>query len=190
MSIQSGAAIVRSTPWVGLIPTRPQNAAGIRIEPPPSVAVAIGTMPEATAAALPPLDPPGEYSRRHGLPVVPKTRFSVYPSVANSGRFVLPTITAPASDESPGHRAVPGRRRRVDEQQRSLRGDHALDVFEVLDQHGNPGERARVSPSGHGGVHRGRCSLGLLVAPGDHGVEGAVVLVDPTLCLGHQLSMR
>ena len=31
---------------------------GIRIEPPPSLAPAIGTIPEATALAAPPLDPP------------------------------------------------------------------------------------------------------------------------------------
>ena len=34
--------------------------AGIRMEPPPSLACASGTMPEATAAAAPPDDPPGE----------------------------------------------------------------------------------------------------------------------------------
>ena len=94
------------TPCVGLSPTSPQKAAGMRIDPPPSVAVAIGTIPLASAAALPPLDPPGEYSRRHGLPVVPNTRFSVYPSVANSGRFDFPTITAPASVEPTRHRSV------------------------------------------------------------------------------------
>ena len=43
---------------VGLSPKRPQQEAGIRIEPPPSVACAIGTMPAATAAAEPPLEPP------------------------------------------------------------------------------------------------------------------------------------
>jgi len=37
---------------------RPQHDAGMRIEPPPSLACAIGTMPEATAPALPPDEPP------------------------------------------------------------------------------------------------------------------------------------
>jgi len=45
---------------VGLSPSTPQHDAGIRIEPPPSLAWAIGTNPAATAAALPPLEPPGE----------------------------------------------------------------------------------------------------------------------------------
>jgi len=39
-------------------PTSPQHAAGMRIEPKPSLAWARGTMPLATAAAAPPLDPP------------------------------------------------------------------------------------------------------------------------------------
>ena len=34
-------------------------AAGMRMDPPPSDVLAQGTMPEATAAADPPLDPPG-----------------------------------------------------------------------------------------------------------------------------------
>jgi hypothetical protein len=43
---------------VGLSPNSPQAEAGMRMEPPPSVACAIGSMPAATAAAAPPLDPP------------------------------------------------------------------------------------------------------------------------------------
>ena len=46
-------------PKDGLWPTRPQNPAGVRVEPPPSLAVANGTSPAATAAADPPLEPPG-----------------------------------------------------------------------------------------------------------------------------------
>jgi len=43
---------------VGFIPNRPQQEAGIRIEPPPSLALAIGTIPAATAAEAPPEEPP------------------------------------------------------------------------------------------------------------------------------------
>ena len=56
---------------VGFSPTRPQQDAGIRIEPPPSLAWAIATMPAATAAAEPPLDPPVECSVLHGLRLAP-----------------------------------------------------------------------------------------------------------------------
>ena len=78
-------------------PNSPQHAAGMRIEPPPSVPVAIGTMPEAIAAAAPPLDPPGTWSTFHGLLVRPLARESVTAFSANSGRLVLPKTTSPAS---------------------------------------------------------------------------------------------
>ena len=45
--------------------------AGMRIDPPPSPACATGTIPLATAAADPPLEPPGVWSRFHGLCVGP-----------------------------------------------------------------------------------------------------------------------
>ena len=43
---------------VGFKPNKPQQDAGIRIDPPPSLALAIGVILAATAAALPPEDPP------------------------------------------------------------------------------------------------------------------------------------
>ena len=56
-------------PRLGLSPTSPQQAAGMRIEPPPSLPCASGTIPAATAAAEPPEEPPGVRSRSHGLRV-------------------------------------------------------------------------------------------------------------------------
>jgi amidase len=44
----------------GFNPTTPQQDAGTRIDPPPSLAEAMATMPDATAAADPPLEPPVE----------------------------------------------------------------------------------------------------------------------------------
>ena len=68
----SGARTLRPmAPIVGLYPTSPQQLAGMRTEPPPSDDVASGTSPAASAAALPPLDPPGDRSGFHGLRVVP-----------------------------------------------------------------------------------------------------------------------
>ena len=54
-----------SGPWltrprVGLSPTSPHSLAGMRMEPPPSLACATGTRPAATAAADPPDEPPVE----------------------------------------------------------------------------------------------------------------------------------
>src|ERR1039458_3765938 len=56
---QSGAAPNSLTrPNVALMPTRPQNAEGMRIDPPPSAPIATGTRPEATAVAGPLDEPP------------------------------------------------------------------------------------------------------------------------------------
>lgn len=60
-------------PRDGLRPTTPQKAAGPRIEPPPSAAVANGTIPAATAAAEPPDDPPGVALVSHGFRDTPNT---------------------------------------------------------------------------------------------------------------------
>src|SRR5215470_17161149 len=81
---------------VGLRPKMPQQEAGIRIDPPPSLACAIGIMPEATAAAAPPLEPPALWVRLHGLRVGPNRRGSVDGASPISGVLVLPKITSPA----------------------------------------------------------------------------------------------
>src|SRR4026209_1784709 len=60
-------------PYAPFMPTSPVYAAGMRIDPPPSPAVAIGTRPPATAAADPPDEPPGVRSRFQGLRVTPCT---------------------------------------------------------------------------------------------------------------------
>ena len=57
-----------TAPNVGLKPTTPQNAAGIRIEPPPSPPSASGPAPPATATAAPPDEPPGVRVGSCGFP--------------------------------------------------------------------------------------------------------------------------
>src|SRR5215208_2848999 len=84
-------------PYVGLSPTIPHRAAGWRIEPPVSVPIAHGARPAATAAALPPDEPPGTRSRSHGLRTGPKPEFSFDEPIANSSWFVLPSTGAPAA---------------------------------------------------------------------------------------------
>ena len=69
----------------------------MRIEPPPSLAWATGTVPAATAPAAPPDDPPVVRSGSHGLRAGPNRRGSVTGRIPNSGVWVLPTITKPAS---------------------------------------------------------------------------------------------
>ena len=78
-------------------PTTPQNAAGVRSEPPRSEPWAIGPMPVATATAAPPLEPPQVSAGFHGLRVAPNTALNVLPPAPNSGVLVLPTTIAPAA---------------------------------------------------------------------------------------------
>ena len=82
-------------------PTSPQNAAGMRTEPPPSVPMPIGPRPAATAAAAPPLEPPGVSMVFQGLRVTPNIGLSVRALKPNSERFVLPRTTAPAAFRRP-----------------------------------------------------------------------------------------
>ena len=63
-----------------------------------SVPSAQTTSPAATAAALPPLEPPGTRSRSHGLRTGPNAEFSLDDPIANSSQFVLPISTLPWPD--------------------------------------------------------------------------------------------
>ena len=76
-------------------PTTPLQAAGIRVEPPPSVAMPIGASPVATATAAPPLDPPLVRSGCHALRVRPNKGASVRHFAPNSDVVVLPMRMAP-----------------------------------------------------------------------------------------------
>ena len=69
----------------------------MRIEPRPSEPVPNPTRPAATAAAVPPLDPPGVRATSQGLRVTPKASLSVQGQIVSSGTWVLPITIAPAS---------------------------------------------------------------------------------------------
>src|SRR6186713_230642 len=92
---ESGHAGTR--PNDGFSPKMPVNAHGIRIEPPPSVPSVRGHMPDATAAAPPPDEPPGVFAGSHGLRVMPVSGLSVTPFQPNSGVVFFPIRTAPLS---------------------------------------------------------------------------------------------
>src|ERR1700733_13757603 len=77
------------------------NAAGWRIDPPVSVAVAPMHSSAATAEAEPPDEPPGtsavsEPARRHGLTTAPKHEVSFEEPIANSSLLSLPSMMAPS----------------------------------------------------------------------------------------------
>jgi len=57
----------------------PVKAAGMRIEPPPSVPTWSAPCPSAAATAAPPLLPPGVFPVSHGLRVTPVSGLSVTP---------------------------------------------------------------------------------------------------------------
>ena len=93
---------------VGLYPTIPQNAAGIRHDPPVSVPNAASAIPSATETAAPDELPPGtcppepSAPRPHGPRGVPKCGLMPIPENANSVMFVRPTGISPAAR----HRAI------------------------------------------------------------------------------------
>ena len=80
----------------------PQKAAGWRMEPPVSVAVAPMASRAATAAAEPPEEPPGtsrvpsSLPRFQGFSTSPKAEVALDDPMANSSRFALPRNTAPS----------------------------------------------------------------------------------------------
>src|SRR3954447_25272819 len=91
-----GCGAVVTRPRWGLRPNSPQQALGIRIDPPPSPPIPTGTMPVATATAVPPLDPPGVRLRSQALCVMPRLADSVEAIAPNSGMLVVAATTAPA----------------------------------------------------------------------------------------------
>jgi len=92
-----GCGASGTRPRWGLSPNRPHQAEGMRIEPAPSEPSAAPTRPAATAAALPPLEPPGACWSSQGLRVTPNVAVSVNGQMHSSGTLVLPMITAPAA---------------------------------------------------------------------------------------------
>ncbi len=74
-----------------------QKAAGFRSDPPVSLPSAIGTMPQASATAAPPLLPPHVLLTSYGFRVAPNTVLNVCDPAPNSGVFVFPSVTAPAA---------------------------------------------------------------------------------------------
>src|SRR5207249_3233795 len=65
ISALSGAVDTR--PRLVFRPTSPLTLDGMRIDPPPSLPGAAGSRPDATAAPAPPLDPPADLVRSHGV---------------------------------------------------------------------------------------------------------------------------
>ena len=94
---QANAAVGEGTrPGDTRNPTTLQYAAGFRSDPPISLPSAIGSIPQASATAAPPLDPPQVFVVSYGFRVAPKTVLKVCDPAPNSGVLVLPIVIAPA----------------------------------------------------------------------------------------------
>src|SRR6202453_1126188 len=83
-------------PLVGRIPTKALAEAGDRIEFTVSLPVPASARFAATAAPVPPLEPPGVRVKSYGLSVWPPSELTVVPDNANSCMLDLPRIIAPA----------------------------------------------------------------------------------------------
>ena len=133
-------------------------------------------MPAASAAAAPPLEPPGVRVVSCGLRVAPKSRFSVVGRMPISGVFVLPISTAPARRRRAmqvasvdghvvGERARPvGRRVRRRVVQILGRERHAVQ---------------RPAPDVRQAVALARLGERALAVPGDHGADARVLGLEP-----------
>ena len=84
---------------MGLKPVKPQNAAGMRTDPPVSVPIAATAISSQIETAAPEDDPPGirRAGRSNGFAGVPWCGFSPSPENANSVIFVRPIMTPPAA---------------------------------------------------------------------------------------------
>ena len=116
----------------------------MRIEPPPSLPVHAGNIPDATAAAEPPDDPPGVASGFHGLRVMPCSGELVKLGMPNSGAVVSPTITAPAArSRATSVQSTAATWSAVQHRRVGVR--EALRLRELLHAHRHAGERAGVA---------------------------------------------
>ena len=139
----------------------------MRIDPPPSLACAIGNMPPATAAAAPPLEPPGVRSVSHGLRLMPKRLFSAAVITPKAGVLVRAQSTKPASTKRVDDQLA-ALARALGRAVRAVRNRPAGDRRQVLDRHRHAEKRRGVVAVGQPavGLGRGRARL-LVVAPGD-----------------------
>ena len=159
----------------------------MRIEPPPSVPMASGPRPAATAALAPPLEPPGVRSRFHGLRVGPKSRLWVAPIQPIIGVLVLPSWIAPAASHPLHHRRALGGHV-VREEPRAERGADAAGDHEILGGERHPVQRAQTRPLLAHRALRGAGRLhGVLGGQGHEGVQARVEPLDAGQHRGHDL---
>ena len=170
-------------PLVGLRPNTPQHAAGIRMEPPASFPWAMATMPEATAAPAPPLEPPGVRVVSHGLRVGPNLTGSVVAPIAISGRLVLPMAISPARFQRLTSSASSSGTKSPMKFDDSVKRTPAYSARKSLTRNGTP----ENGPFGNGPSRR---LASLVVHRRDDGVEGGIEPLDALDRGLHELRRR
>ena len=132
-------------------------------------------MPAATAAALPPDEPPGTRVVSQGLRVGPKAEFSVEEPIANSSRLVLPTSDRAGAAEPAHDRRVVGRQPALEDPRRARRRD-PLGAEVVLQGDRHAGERAGVAA--RAAPVRSTASAAAMASLGRHVVEAVQVALE------------
>ncbi len=166
-------------PRLGFMPESPQQAEGMRMEPPPSDPVASGTMPAASAAAAPPEEPPGPRLVSYGLRDGPKMALVVLPIQPNSGVLVLPTTTQPAARKRATKGSSDGGGRVVGVQRGAVGRDVPDRVLQILHAERDAGQRPGVVPGRDALVERIGLHEGALAVDRDEGVVGRIEPLDP-----------
>ncbi len=105
---------------------------GLRSEPPMSLPSAIGSMPQASATAAPPLLPPQVLVRSQGLRVAPNTALKVCEPAPNSGVLVLPMVIAAGRAQPLDDAASRASGHEVPEHRRAEGGADAAGRLQVL----------------------------------------------------------
>ena len=157
-------------PRVGLRPTRPQHEAGMRIEPPPSLACASGTMPAATAAAMPE-EPPVESTETFRDGQRARSFDFVSGRAPNSGTLVLPSGMRPAAWKRTTSVELKGEGTAGTKRQPSRFGQPFLNPRMSFSKHRYAGERTRK-------FSLRRCTR-LIKGLKDDGVKLRIVPLDP-----------
>ena len=150
---------------VGLKPTTPLSAAGMRMEPPVSEPMAISLVPSPAETPAPEDEPPGMRAGSAALPGVPKCGLVPTAVKANSVIAVLPTMTAPARRRRWTIERVARGRRGVAADGRAGQSGLAGDVEQVLDRDDLAVQRAER----HAGLAAGIGGIGR--RPGGLGIE-------------------
>ena len=109
-----------------------------------SVPIAHGASPAATAAALPPEEPPGTRPRSHGFSTGPKPEFSFEEPIANSSWLVLPEQRRAGLRQLRDDRGGVRRPVALEDPRARLAGD-ALGAEQILDGERHAGERPSAS---------------------------------------------